>query len=197
MFYFFILLFLTVTFLLFFPLKFRIFLKNNVFHFKFKILFFWLDFKGKKFSFFNRFKQKKDEKPKVKKKKNNKVAEDKKIAIKDHKKFIIMVLLGAKLFFESVSSFRLKIRVSASDSFKVALRYFCVCSVVSFLVSRVLKSKQNKGRVFIIPDFSCSSAGPLEFDFIFSISLFNAFRTFLEILFKFSKEGVFYEQRTT
>ena len=196
MFYFFIFLFLTVIFLLFFPLKFRFFLKENIFHFKFKILFFWLDFKGKKFNFFSRFKQKEDKKPKIKKKKNNKVAENKKSAIKDYKKFVIITLLGVKSFFRAMSSFSLKIKVSASDSFKAALRYSSVCSVVSLLISCVLKNKRNRDQVVVVPDFSCSSVSALEFDFVFSISLFSVFKVFLKVFFKFLKEGVFYEQRT-
>ena len=192
MFYFVFLLFFIVTLLLFYPLKFRIFFKKNIVSFKCKILFFWLDFTNKKLNLLK--KNKESNSLKVEKMKN-KILKGKKNAIKDYRKFVIIMLLGIKQLFQEMCYFSLKIKVSASDSSKVALRYSITCSLVFSLASYIFEDKIRKKSILIVPDFSCCEDEEFEFDSCCAVSIFSILKVIFSVLLKFFKEGVFYGQR--
>ena len=193
MFYFVFLLFSAIALLFFYPLKFRIFFKENVFSFRCRILFFWLDFTKRKFDLFS--KNKKSKRPEIKKI-TGKILRGEKNSIKDYRKFVIIMLSGIKQFFQKMFYFSLKIKVSANDSSKVALRYSVVCSVVYSLASYVFEDKIKKKNILIIPDFSCCEKEEFEFDSYCYISFFSILKVIFGVFLKFFKEGVFYGQRT-
>ncbi len=185
-----VLIFVSLLFFLFCPIRFHIFLRGNKLKANCKVLCFSFNFIGEKNVFEGSIKKDSEgECP-------NKYCKKQKKIVMDNRKVIIVLLNGLKDFIRSLKCFQLFLEVGAIDSATVALRYGYLCAIMAMLEKYVFGNTRGN-RIEVAPNFSCECNFVSFFSCKFRLNLFIILKNVVSTISKIMKAGVFCGRKAT